>query len=131
MWIFRLKPAFKKIQLRALLAAGSRLLPLGSLRPHTYRTLLGLLYSNGIRIGEAMALNLEDVQPSTQWLYIAEGKFRKARGIKNGKGWGLAKAAELNGMPGPGRFIRMLKKLKFIVIPAVVAFRKYLHILKR
>ena len=68
-------------QLRDLLAAGSRLLPLGALRPHTYRTLLGLLYSTGIRIGEAMALNLEDVQPSTQWLYIAEGKFRKARWV--------------------------------------------------
>jgi len=68
-------------QLRALLAAASRLLPLGSLRPHTYRTLLGLLYSTGIRIGEAMALNLEDVQPSTQRLYIAEGKFRKARWV--------------------------------------------------
>ncbi len=68
-------------QLRALLAAASRLPPLGSLRPHTYRTLLGLLYSTGIRIGEAMALNLEDVQPSTQRFYIAEGKFRKARWI--------------------------------------------------
>jgi len=68
-------------QLRALLAAGSRLLPLGSLRPHTYPTLLGLLYSTGIRIGEAMALNLDDVQSSTQRLYIAEGKFRKARWV--------------------------------------------------
>lgn len=68
-------------QLRALLTAASKLLPLGSLRPHTYRTLLGLLYSTGIRIGEAMALNLEDVQPSTQRLYIAEGKFRKARWV--------------------------------------------------
>jgi len=28
-----------------------------------------------------MALNLEDVQSSTQWLYIAEGKFRKARWV--------------------------------------------------
>jgi site-specific recombinase XerD len=68
-------------QLRALLAAAARLLPLGSLRPHTYRTLLGLLYSTGIRISEAMALNLADVQSSTQWLYIAEGKFRKARWV--------------------------------------------------
>jgi site-specific recombinase XerD len=46
-------------QIRALMAAAARLLPLGALRPHTYRTLLGLLYSTGIRIGEAMALNLE------------------------------------------------------------------------
>jgi site-specific recombinase XerD len=68
-------------QLRALLAAASRLLPLGSLRPHTYRTLLGLLYSTGIRIGEAIALNLQDVHLSTQRLYIAEGKFRKARWV--------------------------------------------------
>ena len=68
-------------QVRALLAAASKLPPLGSLRPHTYRTLLGLLYSTGIRIGEAMALNLEDVQPSTQRIYIAEGKFRKARWV--------------------------------------------------
>ncbi|MBT8368884.1 MAG: tyrosine-type recombinase/integrase [Deltaproteobacteria bacterium] len=68
-------------QIRALMAAASRLLPLSSLRPHTYRTLLGLLYTTGIRIGEAIALNLQDVQPSTQWLYIAEGKFRKARWV--------------------------------------------------
>jgi len=68
-------------QVRALLAAASGLLPLGSLRPHTYRTLLGLLYSTGIRIGEAMALNLQNVQPSTQRLFIAEGKFRKARWV--------------------------------------------------
>jgi site-specific recombinase XerD len=68
-------------QLRALLAAAAGLAPPGSLRPHTYRTLLGLLYSTGIRIGEALALNLHDVQPSTQWLYIAEGKFRKARWV--------------------------------------------------
>jgi site-specific recombinase XerD len=68
-------------QLRALMAAASKLLPLDSLRPHTYRTLLGLLYSTGIRIGEAMALNLQDVQPDIQRLYIAAGKFRKARWI--------------------------------------------------
>lgn len=68
-------------QLQALLAAAARLLPLDSLRPHTYRTLLGLLYSTGIRISEAIGLNLQDVQLSTQMLYIAEGKFRKARWV--------------------------------------------------
>lgn len=75
-------------QIRALLAAASGLAPAGSLRPHTYRTLLGLLYTTGIRIGEAMALNLQDVQPSTQRIYIAEGKFRKARWIAlSGSTW--------------------------------------------
>jgi len=68
-------------QLRALMAAACKLLPPHSLRPHTYCTLLGLLYTTGIRISEAMALNLQDVQLSTQRLYIAEGKFRKARWV--------------------------------------------------
>lgn len=72
---------FHSSQLRALMEAASALAPAGSLRPHTYRTLLGLLYSTGIRIGEAMALQLQDVQPSSQRLYIAEGKFRKARWV--------------------------------------------------
>ncbi len=49
-------------EIQALLAAASKLPPANSLRPHTYRTLLGLLYSTGIRIGEALALNLEDFQ---------------------------------------------------------------------
>jgi hypothetical protein len=27
--------------------------------------------------------------------------------LQNGKGWGLAKAAELNGVPGPARLLEM------------------------
>ncbi len=68
-------------QLRALMAAADGLAPPGSLRPHTYRTLLGLVYSTGIRIGEAMALNLQDFDSSNQRLFIAEGKFRKERWV--------------------------------------------------
>ena len=72
---------FHSSQLQALLVAASELAPSGSLRPHTYRTLLGLVYSTGLRIGEAMALNLQDVNSNSQRLYIAEGKFRKARWV--------------------------------------------------
>lgn len=68
-------------QIQALLVAASKLPPANSLRPHTYRTLLGLLYSTGIRIGEALALNREDFQEAEQRLYIAQGKFRKARWV--------------------------------------------------
>jgi site-specific recombinase XerD len=68
-------------ELQALLAAASKLPPPNSLRPHTYRTLLGVLYSTGIRIGEALALNLEDFHSAESRLYIAEGKFRKARWV--------------------------------------------------
>ena len=32
--------------------------------------------------------------------------------LKNGKGWGLAKAAELNGVPGPIHLLEMQKEIK-------------------
>jgi len=48
---------------------------------NTYKTLLGLLYSTGIRIGEALALNLEDFYGTDERLFIAKGKFRKARWV--------------------------------------------------
>ena len=72
---------YSNSEIQALLAAASQLLPENSLRPHTYQTLLGLLYSTGIRIGEASALNLEHFHSQEQMLYIAEGKFRKARWV--------------------------------------------------
>jgi site-specific recombinase XerD len=65
----------------AILAAASRLPPPDSPWPETYQTLVGLLYSTGIRIGEALALNLEDFHSKQQALWIAEGKFRKARWV--------------------------------------------------
>jgi site-specific recombinase XerD len=72
---------YSEAEIGALLTAAAELPPPGSLRPLTYRTLLGLLYSTGIRIGEALALNLEDFYEAQRRLYIAEGKFRKARWV--------------------------------------------------
>jgi site-specific recombinase XerD len=72
---------YRTTEVRAILAAASELSPPHSLRPETYRTLLGLLYSTGIRIGEALALNLEDFHSDQSSLWIAEGKFRKARWV--------------------------------------------------
>jgi site-specific recombinase XerD len=72
---------YSEAEIGALLAAAAELPPPGSLRPFTYRTLLGLLYSTGIRIGEALALNLEDFLGADERLYIAEGKFHKARWV--------------------------------------------------
>lgn len=71
---------YSETEVRALLASASRLgPPSSSLRGKTYRTLLGLLYSTGMRIGEALALNLKDFYSAEGRLYIAQGKFRKAR----------------------------------------------------
>jgi site-specific recombinase XerD len=72
---------FTHEQVGALLSAASTLPPPGSLRPETYRTLFGLLYSTGIRIGEALGLDIEHFFPEERRLYIAEGKFRKSRWI--------------------------------------------------
>lgn len=85
----RLRPSAKPHQpyiytpaeVRTLLAAAAQLPPPGSLRPHTCRTLLGLLYSTGLRVGEACASNLQDFHPAEQRLYVAAGKFHKARWI--------------------------------------------------
>ena len=68
-------------EIQGLLGAASKLPPPNSLRPHTYQTLLGLLYTTGIRIGEALSVNLEHFHRTERRIYIAEGKFRKARWV--------------------------------------------------
>lgn len=66
-------------EIRQLLEATSRLRPRGSLRPHTYRTLFGLLAATGLRISEAMHLRPDDVTPDG--LLIRMTKFRKSRQV--------------------------------------------------
>lgn len=51
------------------------------IRAHTFYTLLGLLYTTGIRIGEALALNINDYFSQTQRLHVRKGKFRKERWV--------------------------------------------------
>lgn len=50
-----------------------------SFRIVTYQTLLGLIASTGLRIREALRLNIEDVNLSTGVLHIRQSKFRKSR----------------------------------------------------
>jgi len=64
---------------KALLAEAHCLTPVGSLRPHTYATLFGLLYCTGLRISEAIALRLADVDLDTNLLLVRESKFHKSR----------------------------------------------------
>ncbi len=72
---------FSDREIQALLGVASGLPPPSSLRPLTYHTLFGLLYTTGIRIGEALALDLNDFHRKDQRLYIAAGKFRKVRWV--------------------------------------------------
>lgn len=67
--------------IQALMDATRHLPPTDLLRSHTYRTLLGLLYTTGIRIGEAIALNMQNFDCDEGRLFIACGKFCKARWI--------------------------------------------------
>ena len=61
----------------SLLDRAAELGPIGSLRPRTYATLLGLLASTGLRISEALALQLQDITDAG--LVIRFSKFRKSR----------------------------------------------------
>lgn len=66
-------------EIQKLITEAGRLTPAGSLRPHTYVTLLGLLYCAGLRISEALALRLADVDLNERVLWIRESKFHKSR----------------------------------------------------
>jgi integrase len=62
-----------------LMDAASRLRPRQSIRPHCIRFLIGLLYSTGLRIAEALKLNLGDVDLDRSTLFVRRGKFGKDR----------------------------------------------------
>jgi integrase len=62
-----------------LMAAASTLGPDNELRAECMRLLIGLLYSTGLRISEALALNLGDVDRADSTLFVRRGKFHKER----------------------------------------------------
>ena len=63
----------------SLLAAARELPPLDGLRAATTATLLGLLYTTGVRIGEALALDVGDLDSHHRLLTVRRGKFGKSR----------------------------------------------------
>jgi integrase len=62
-----------------LLCAAKKLNPRRLFSRATYVTLLGLLYSTGLRIGEALALDVGDLDSRERLLTIRQGKFKKQR----------------------------------------------------
>lgn len=68
-------------ELNQLLERATQLPPQDSLRPLMFTTLIGLLYCTGIRVGEALALNVDDLELNQQRLIIREGKYHKSRWI--------------------------------------------------
>jgi len=68
-------------EIAALILAALSLGPRNGLRPHTYATLIGLLVSSGLRIGEAAGLRRADVdlEALIPCLHVRRAKFRKSR----------------------------------------------------
>lgn len=68
---------FSHEEIQDLMVQAAQLGPAGSLRPHMYRTLIGLLAATGLRISEALGLCFQDITPDG--LIIREAKFQKSR----------------------------------------------------
>ena len=70
---------YSEEDIKRLLKAAEGLRPPGGLRGFTYATLLGLLVVTGLRISEALALLVEDVDLTQGLLTIRRTKFGKTR----------------------------------------------------
>lgn len=66
-------------QVVELMAAAQYVLGDNEIAAHCIRFLIGLLYSTGLRISEAVALNEADVDAEQATLFVRRGKFRKER----------------------------------------------------
>ena len=62
-----------------LMKLALRLPPVDSLRPHTYATLIGLLWATGLRRSEIVRLNLQDADLEKGILHIRQTKNFKSR----------------------------------------------------
>ncbi len=80
-WPQRLPRIVTTPETQSLLAAARQLPWQSTLRPATTATLLGLLYTTGIRIAEALALDIGDLDPKDRILTIRKGKFGKSRAL--------------------------------------------------
>ncbi len=70
---------FTAAQIQQLLRRAGRLR--GHLRPLTYSTLLGLLACTGLRISEALAMGVDDVDWNRGLLLIRESKYQHSRWV--------------------------------------------------
>ena len=76
----RAKPyPYSRKEIQGLLRAALSLPARGGLRPRTYHCLFGLLSVTGLRLGEALNLELQDVDLQTSVLTIRNAKFGKTR----------------------------------------------------
>lgn len=74
---------YSRQEIHQLMEAANNLQPKPAhpLRPHTFSTLIGLLYACGLRLGEALSLRGEHIDCQRQRLFIHQGKFGKDRWV--------------------------------------------------
>jgi integrase/recombinase XerD len=72
---------YSPLEIQRLIEAAALLGPKGSLRPHTYGTMIGLIVSTGLQVGEAIRLTVRDVllEAKPAYLEVLRTKFRKSR----------------------------------------------------
>jgi len=78
----RTRPApyiYSQQEVCSIMASARQIGPVGSLRPAVVSTLIGLLYTTGLRIGEALKLTLADIDLRGKLITVRETKFRKSR----------------------------------------------------
>ena len=68
-----------KNQILMLIQQAANLSSKKGLRPHSYSTLLGLLAVTGMRVGEIVAMNRDDINLSDGVITVRQGKFDKTR----------------------------------------------------
>jgi integrase len=79
-WFKRRTPhIYTHEQIAGLINAATQLPPQGSIRAATYSTLFGLLAATGLRVSEALALELEDF--TDDGLLVRQTKFKKSRRV--------------------------------------------------
>lgn len=78
-WRERQPRILSPAEIGSVLAAARALPPVGSIRPATAAILIGLLYATGLRIGEALALDVGDLDRRNRILTVRRGKFGKSR----------------------------------------------------
>jgi len=75
----RIPHIYSEADMAHLISHAGKLKPFDSLRSHTYQAIIGLLACTGMRISEALNLDVEDVDLENDILYIRNTKFKKSR----------------------------------------------------